>query len=302
MADSDVVDQMRTDNIDVLVDLAGHSADNRLGVLASRAAPVQASYLGYPNTTGLSAVDYYVTDDILDPSGASESRYSERLTRLSTFCCYEPPDNAPAIAPTPAANTDHVTFGGLHNLAKINTDVIRVWTRILHALPDSRLLLQSAVFTDPVVRNDWLERFAAAGIHRTRLLLRDHTNFVDHLRLHAGIDVALDVFPWSGHTATCHTLWMGVPVVALHGSCHAGRMAARVLRSIGLDELVAKDEQDYVDIAVALALDAARRNALRSTLRDRMLASPLCDAPAHVRELEAAYRDMWMTWCAKRNR
>lgn len=289
LRDEQVAEMIDADAIDVLVDLAGHSADNRLGLFARRAAPLQASYLGYPNTTGLTSIDYYLTDTWLDPPDVADSLYSEKLLRLPLFCCYEPPPHAPTVAPAPATATGAITFGALHNLAKINTDVIRVWSEILRALPASRLLMQSATFADDAIRQDWLHRFDAQGIGAHRLALRRQTSFVDHLQLHAEIDIALDTFPWSGHTTTCHTLWMGVPVVALQGRAHAGRMSATILRAIGLPELIANDERGYVEIAVALAQDPERMNDLRHALRNRMTTSLLCDAASHARSLEAAY-------------
>jgi predicted O-linked N-acetylglucosamine transferase (SPINDLY family) len=297
LGDAQLAELIRADGIDVLIDLAGHTADNRLAALALRPAPVQVSFLGYPNTTGSPAIGYYITDAYLDPPGEADARYTERLVRLPLFCCYRPPA-APDPAPPPVTGNGYVTFGSFSSLAKLNERVVALWARVLRALPTARLLLQSAALADEQTGTAWRARFAAHDVSGDRLELAGHLPLDDYLRAHGRVDIALDPFPWSGHTTTCHALWMGVPAVTLAASTHAARMTADILRVIGLEELVAATEDEYVALAVALASDRTRLAQLRRDLRRRMSHSPLCDAAGFTRELEQAYRRLWRAWCA----
>jgi protein O-GlcNAc transferase len=291
--------QFRADRIDIIVDLAGHTARNRLRALAVKAAPVTASWLGYPATTGLASIDWRITDAIADPPGA-ERFYTEKLLRLEHgFLCYAPmTGDGPAPAPPPGSIRGRVTFGSFNNAAKIAPATVRAWAAILAAMPQARLLLKAAILNDAGMRQSLHDRFAAMGIPPQRIELRGYLpDPAAHLALYAEIDVALDPFPYNGTTTTCEALWMGVPVVTLIGDRHAGRVGLDLLSRIGLDALAAADEEAYVATACALAQDAERLKRLRGELRARMRASPLCDEAGFARAFEDGLRRMWQDWC-----
>jgi predicted O-linked N-acetylglucosamine transferase (SPINDLY family) len=297
LGDAQVAEMIRGDGIDILVDLAGHTGGNRLGVFAHKPAPVQATYLGYPATTGLPAIDYRLTDAVADPPG-EPCRYTEELIRLpGCFCCYEPLPTAPPVAPLPALRQGHVTFGSLHDLAKVNADVIALWCRVLQAAPTTRLLMFRHTLRSKTLES-FRQRFLDGGISPERVELAHATDSgPGYLGLYAGVDILLDVFPWTGHATTCEALWQGVPVVTLAGTCHAGRLSATVLRALRLDDLVTTAPDQYVDVAAKLAGDLDQLTRLRAGLRERMRASPLCDGVRFTRNLEAAYRSMWQRRC-----
>lgn len=289
-SDEALAQRIRRDQIDLLVDLDGHFAGNRLAVFAQKPAPIQISYLGYPGSTGLPEVDYRLTDAIADPPEESDARYAETLLRLpGVFLCYRPPANAPA--PAVASDiSESITFCCFNELPKVSPETLRCWARILQAEPESRLLLKSTALADPATRDRVSRRFQAAGVSSERIELRGRTaTLEEHLALYTRADVALDTFPYNGTTTTCEAIYMGVPVVTLTGDAHAGRVGASLLGALNLPELVARSEDDYVAKAVALATDIERRGSMRSSLRERMLASPLCDARAFVQAVEAAY-------------
>jgi predicted O-linked N-acetylglucosamine transferase (SPINDLY family) len=293
---------IREDAIDILVDLSGHTARNRLTLFARKPAPVQATWIGYPNTTGMSAMDYRLTDARADPPGTADSLHSETLLRLPrTFLCYRPEPASPAVAPLPAARAGYVTFGSFNNLPKITPEVVAVWARILARLPQARLLLKSGPLADATARSRYLALFAEHGIAAPRITLAAKVAAVSgHLALYGEVDIGLDPFPYNGTTTTCEAMWMGVPVVALAGDRHAGRVGVSLLGAVGLEELVAKDEEAYVEKAVALASDLERLAGLRAGLRARMQQSPLCDEAGFTRALEDTWRAIWQTWCGQR--
>jgi len=266
---------VREDDPDVLVDLAGHTGFNRLDLFAQRAAPVQVSYLGYPNTTGLRAVDYRFTDAIVDPVGVADRLHTERLVRFApTAWAYVPPVDAPAPGPAPGGSGAPITFGSFNALSKLSPSTIRVWKELLEAVPQSRLLVKSV----GLVPERWSRTLAAAGLDPARIeLLRETASIADHLALYARIDVALDPFPYNGTTTSVEALWMGVPLVTLAGDRHAGRVGASLLTAIGHPEWIARSEADYVRLAAELAADQRRRQDLRTGLREQMLGSPLMD-------------------------
>ncbi len=289
---------IRDDGIDILVDLSGHSRDTRLGVFARRPAPLQVTYWGYVNTTGLGAIDYRITDAIADPPGATERYYAERLVRLP-HCqwCYEPPPQAHAI-PVNAlpALKRAFTFGSFNKFSKLNDAVIDTWARVLLAVPGSRLVIAG------VPEGSARARFAAAwtrhGIAPERIELAATRGFDDYLRWYNDIDLSLDTFPYSGGTVTCESLWMGVPVLTLATESGAGRNSASLLVNAGLGEYVVTSQDDYVARAVHAAGAGLDELALlRAGLRERMRGSPVCDAGAFMRDLESAYRGMWREWC-----
>jgi len=298
-SDADVAARIRADGIDILVDLAGHTANNRLTLFSHRPAPVQASYLGYPNTSGVPAIQYRITDRYVDPP-EHDAIYTEQLIRLPhAFFCYAPPKVAPPVGPLPAKRAGYITFGSLNNLAKINHKVLAAWRAILAALPDARLTVQALSLNDQQNRAYLAEFFSRHGIATERLTILGHTPFDQYLALHNSIDIALDTFPHNGHTVTCHALWMGVPTVVLAGANGVSRMGVSIMANLGLDELIAPDLDAYAATAVHLAGDLDRLAALRAGLRERLAGSVLCDGPAFTRDMEAAYRDMWRRWCQK---
>jgi predicted O-linked N-acetylglucosamine transferase (SPINDLY family) len=291
--------QLRADEIDIIVDLAGQTAKNRLRALAVRAAPVTATWLGYPATTGLAAIDWRITDAIADPPGA-EAFYTEKLLRLPDgFLCYDPTLPAiPAVAPAPALAGWGITFGSFNNPLKMSDETIRVWAAILNAVPQSRLFLKAHALIDPGLRQRLVDRFAAHGIGVHQLEMRAFApDFASHFAAYGEVDIALDPFPYNGTTTSCEAMWMGVPLVALIGDRHTGRVGFDLLSRIGLPELAAADTDAYIATAVALAGDLPRLTHLRGALRDRMRASPLCDAAGFARAFERGLRQIWRDWC-----
>ena len=290
MGDEQLANQIYADGIDILVDLAGHMGENRLTVFSRKAAPIQVSWLGYPNTTGLTTIDYRLTDALADPPGLTDRFYTEHLYRLPRgFLCYRPSESAPAVGPLPSTATGAMTFGSFNNLSKVTSGTVAVWSSLLQAVPGSRLIIKNASFTDIPTRQPYYEMFEKHGIGRERLDFRGmQRDLADHQSVYNEIDIALDPFPYNGATTTCEALWMGVPVIA-----HAGRVGVSILTQMQLTDFIAGSTDDYVRIAVELANDPARLSQLRGTLRRRMAGSPLCDAKGFARALEDAYRTMW---------
>ncbi|HEY6837800.1 MAG TPA: glycosyltransferase, partial [Geobacteraceae bacterium] len=294
MDDRSLADMIRADRIDILVDLAGHSAGNRLSMFALKPAPVQASWLGYPATTGLSAIDYRITDAIADPEGEADLVHAEKLLRLPDgFLCYAPPEHAPAVSPPPCETAGHITFGTFNNPAKISPEAIGMWASILSALPTSRLLLKNKIFREDKTRAMFLALFEDAGIPSHRVTCLAHTaSSGAHLETYRSLDISLDTYPYNGTTTTCESLWMGVPVITLMGDRHASRVSASILTRLRLDDLIAGSEEEYVEIALRLAADAGRLLSLRKGLRKTMKSSPLCDRRRFSLQMEEAYRCM----------
>lgn len=280
------------DGLDILIDLAGHSAYNRLDIMALQSAPCQASWLGYVNTSGLPVIDYRLSDAIADPPGA-EAHYSEALYRLpDAFFCYEPPALAPEVGELPALARGRITFGSLNNPSKITGEVIASWSEILLRAPDSRLILVGKAFADEFIRDRYLAQFAANGVAPERLSTISSLPMAEYLKLYNTIDIALDPFPHNGHTITCHTLWMGVPVITLAGNRYAARMGASVLTGIGLPELIARTPAEYLTLATSLADDLDKLSTLRRSMRDRMLQSAICDTPRFAKNFLSAMRTL----------
>jgi predicted O-linked N-acetylglucosamine transferase (SPINDLY family) len=297
MSDGDLCKQIADDGIDILVDLNGHTSGNRLPVFARRAAPIQVSFIGYPDTTGVREIDYRLSDAIADPPGA-ERLCTETLHRLpGCFLCYRPPDNAPPVVRPPCETNGFITFGSFNNLAKVNPEVIAVWARLLREMPDSRLVLKNPSLTDESTRERYQALFTDAGVSSERL---DLTGYIPddtgHLGVYSRIDLALDTFPYNGTTTTCEALWMGVPVISLHGDRHSARVGASLLTAAGFPDWVAGTSEQYVQIAKSLAHDHGQLARLRSQLRERVRQSPLCAADKYARAVENAYEEMYSGW------
>jgi len=297
MQDEAVAALVGEDGIDILVDLAGHTG-NRLAVFARRPAPVQVTYLGYPDTTGLPAMDYRLTDSLADPPGEAKARATETLVLLDPCAwCYAPLGDTPAVA---APRSGPITFGSFNDLTKLSAPALEAWAQILRATPAARLLLKAPGLREPAARERLTRFFQARGIEPARLELHGFLPEARaHLALYGEMDLALDPFPYGGTTTTCDALWMGAPVVSLAGRIHAGRVGSSLLHAVGLGELVASDVEHYIRLAVALAADRDRLAQLRAGLRGRMQRSPLMDAAGFCRRLEAAYREMWHGWCSR---
>ena len=291
--DKAAAELIREDGIDILVDLSGHTAGNRLGIFVERPAPVQATWLGYPNTTGLPAIDYRIVDEFTDPPG-QEAFHTEELVRLpGCFLCYRPLPDAPEVVPLPATSAGHITFGSFNNLSKVSPPVIELWAEIVKSVPGARLLMKNPSLTDEPTRERYYAVFEAQGLGRDRLELIGHTpSQAEHLALYGRVDIALDTFPYNGTTTTCEALWMGVPVVTLAGSRHAGRVGLSLLDALGRPKWAAGDAEDYVRIAAELAADLERLAGIRASLRQDMAASPLCDAASFARRMESAFQEM----------
>lgn len=294
-SDEQLAQLIRQDQIDILVDLTMHMVDNRLLVFARKPAPVQLTYLAYCATTGLSTIDYRLTDPYLDPPGQDDRFYTEESIRLPrTYWCYQPPPGTPPVPGLPALEAGHVTFGCLNNFCKVTPPTLETWSRLLLEMPRSHLLLH----VPPGSHRDRVRDILAhRGVSADRLTFVARLPLADYFRLYEKIDLALDPFPYGGGTTTCDAMWMGVPVISLAGRTAVGRSGLSLLSNIGLAELVASDTEQYVRIALHWASDLPRLSQLRAELRSRMQASPLMDAPQFARDVEAAYRTMWHHWC-----
>lgn len=287
--------RIRTDRIDILVDLAGHTGRNRMPLFARRAAPIQVSYLGYPNTTGLAAMDFRITDGISDPPGRTGHLYTERLVRIpGGFLCYTPPPDAPPVAPPPHETNGWITFGSFNNRAKITGEVLDVWSAILRQVPGARLVLKFKGLDSRLVRDPLVEEFRARGLDPNRIWFRDACPALwEHLDCYRHVDLALDPFPYNGTTTTLEALWMGVPVITHVGTTHVSRVGASILEAVGLQHLAARSREAYTDLAVRLAESPAELSSMRGALRPRLEASPLMDGAGFTRRLERAYQWMW---------
>lgn len=295
-SDSDLANLIRQDKIDILIDLAMHTHGGRPLVFARKPAPVQAIYLAYAGTTGLTAIDYRLSDPYLDPPGTDESVYSEKTLRLpQTYWCYESPPDAPPPGPLAASTNGYITFGCLNNYAKINDAVLEAWATLLAFVPHSHLLLFCP-------QGDHRPRVLAIltrhGVSADRIEFFTRGPYLQYFQAYHRIDIALDSFPYCGGTTTCDALWMGVPVITLSGNKPVARAGASILANAGLSNLVANSTQDYLRIAADLAADLPRLADLRRTLRSQMQSSPLMNTPTFTRQLESAYRQMWQAWCA----
>lgn len=299
LSDQELAEQIRADGIDILVDLSGHTAHNRLPLFAMKPTPVQISWLGYFATTGLKAMDYLLADPWALPA-SEEQWFVERIWRLpETRLCFTPPGIAIDITPLPACSNGFVTFGCFNNLSKVNAEVVAVWSKILAELPDSRLLLKSEQLNDRWIREQTLQCFGKHDICSGRLILEGHEPMSGYLAAYQRVDIGLDPFPYPGGTTTVESLWMGVPVLTLAGGSFAARQGAGLLMNAGLPEWVSVDVADYVARAISHARDLGRLATLRANLRQQLLLSPLCDAPRFAQHFEQALRGIWRHWCTE---
>jgi predicted O-linked N-acetylglucosamine transferase (SPINDLY family) len=300
-----VVEQaIRADAPDILIDLAGHTAmTSRLPLFGRRLAPVQVTYLGYPDTTGVPAMDFRFTDALADPPGDADAFATEHLVRFApTAWCYAPPGDAPELAPAPCLARGHVTFGCYNNLAKITDRMLAVWAAVLAEVPASRLRLKGRGLSDAAVQARYRERFARAGLPAERVDLLERTaETASHLALYNEVDIAFDTFPYHGTTTTCEALWMGVPVVSLVGDRHVARVGASLLAAVGHAEWAVPTPEAYVRQAVALARDPAALAQLRAGLRREMSRSPLLEHAGQAARFGAALRECWAHWCQSRS-
>lgn len=296
MSDAELADTVNRDAIDILVDLSGHSGVSRLGVFAQQPAPLQVAWLGYLNTTGLTRIQYRLTDRYADPPGIADQRHTETLYRLpSSQWCYRPFISIDVLEEPAFGRNGFITFGSFNHISKLSRTVRALWAEILTRLPDSRLVIVGV--PDGQARDSLLRDLEHAGVAATRITVVPQLPLDEYYRWFNAVDIALDTTPYSGGTTTCDTLWMGVPVITVPGDLPASRSAASILSTVGLASWIASTPQDYVRLAVDYARDTAGITRLRQSLRRMMRESPIMDEPRFARDVEEAYRHMWRTWC-----
>jgi protein O-GlcNAc transferase len=293
MSDDRLMQQIAHDSIDILVDLAGHTAGNRLRLFARRAAPIQISWLGYFNTTGVPAMDYIIMDPFTTPLGYDQW-FTEKVIRLPvTRFCYLPPIYAPPVSVSPWLNTGYLTFGSFNNLAKITPEVIDTWSEILRLAPQTKLVLKWRSISDAPTRERLQKTFVQAGVETGRIECRGWSSHQKSMEEYGDIDLALDPFPFSGAMTSCDALYMGVSVLSWAGELPVGRQTGAFLSALGLEQFIARDRADYVRRAVDFATTPHKLAELRGTLRERMLKSALCNGAAYAAALEGAFYSAW---------
>jgi protein O-GlcNAc transferase len=299
MSDEALAEQIRGDRIDMLFDLGGHTANNRLLAFARKPAPIQITWAGYVGTTGLATMDYILADRYQIPAGA-EPYYQEKVLRMPDgYICYDPPVDAPPVGPLPALGAGHVTFGSFNNPTKITREVAKVWAEILRRAPGSQLVLKYYGLDDPSTQRRYLDLLAGEGIAPQQIQFSGGAASAELLASYNRVDIALDTFPYSGGLTTCEALWMGVPVVICPGETFAGRHSLSHSSNAGLTETVAGDLPGYVETAVRLAGDLPHLAVLRGRLRDQVAASPLCNGPRFARNFVSLLRDVWRQWVCR---
>ncbi|HEX8525176.1 MAG TPA: tetratricopeptide repeat protein [Tepidisphaeraceae bacterium] len=291
-SDAGVAKLIRDDAIDLLVDLSGHTSGNRLGVFALRPAPVQVTCLGYPDTTGMMRMDYRLTDRVADSPETAQALATEKLAYLSSAWCYTPGEGTPEVSPLPALRNGHITFGCFNTIRKVTREMASVWSEILRRVQGSRLMLKSAALEEPAVQRQICGWFEEEVRQRVTMLPASPT-VRTHLAMYSDVDIALDTYPYGGTTTTCEAMWMGAAVVTQSGAIHASRVGHSLLRTAGLEELVATSGEQYVKIAENLARDRNRLAAMRQAMRDRLRQSPLLDGARFTLELEGELLKMW---------
>ena len=299
LSDEQLARQVCADRIDILIDLSGHTAGNRLPAFAWKPAPVQVSWLGYFATTGVAAVDYLIADRWTLPE-SEESYFTEKIWRLPrTRLCFTPPNESAETGPLPAIANGYVTFGCFNTLAKMNDNVVATWAQVLRSVSQSRLFLKATQLSETAVRQSVVERFATHGIGAERLILEGADPRRQYLMAYQRVDIALDPFPYPGGTTTAESLWMGVPVLTLSGDRFLSRQGHGLLVNAGLPEWVAANREDYIARAVEHASNLERLALLHASLRSQVIPSPLFDAATFAHDLECALRGMWHVWCTR---
>lgn len=300
-----IADAIHTDRVDILIELSGHASGHNMPAVAMRPAPIQVNFLGYPCSTGMPEIDYRIVDSLTDPSAApgwpgADAFASERLLRIDpSFLCFRPGVPPPPTPPTPG-DRHGIVFGSFNSAIKINRGVIHAWARLLRETRDSTLYLKALEFQDGTLEVAFKSQFAAEGVAPERIRCAKLTRtYQDHLACYAEVDIALDTFPYTGTTTTFESLYMSVPVITLEGARHVERVSSAILTNAGLSDLIAHNQDQYIQLARDLAADAGRRASLRETIRPRLLASPLCDGPAFAARLGNALRGVWREWCAR---
>ena len=287
--------EIHADKVDILFDLAGHTAGTGLAALAWKPAPLQLSGLGYMATTGLPAVDYFVTDHYCDPAGSgSEAFYVEKLLRLTSQFCYNGYTHLPTSIGTPARERGYIQFATFNQYGKLQDDILKAWQEIMERVPRARLLLKNSAYGKKHVVQSAYERFRRLGFDMSRVQFECATK--DYMWRYLDVDIALDTFPWPGGGTTCDALYMGVPVVSYYTERHSTRFTYSILANIGLSDLASTRLSDYIETAVALAGNLDLLDALHRELRDRVKASPVMDQERYIREMEECYRAVWNAW------
>ncbi len=297
--DEALAKKIHSDGIDILIDLSGHTAGNRLGVFARKPAPIQVAWLGYPGDTGLSAMDYVIADRLIYPESFQPFSQARIKYLPDSFVCFDPPLDAPPVNTLPTKMPGQITFGCMHNPAKCNDEMIVLWAEILTRLPQSHLAFKYKGFGDASCQDDFKKRFADKGIKSERLSFEGASDFTGLFAFMQGIDLALDPLPFAGGLMTCLTLWMGVPVLTMPGALFAGRQGLSFLSTIGITDTIAESREDYIAKAITLANDLPRLQSLRQRLRPAMEASPLCDGKRATKGLQDLLRDVWKDYCKK---
>ncbi len=291
--DRTAAELIRDDQVDILVDLAGHTGGNRLSMFAHRPAPVQVTWLGYPNTTGVSTIDFRLTDEVADPKSADEI-HTETLVRLRDgFLCYRPDESAPDVALPPSIENGYLTFGSFNNITKVTPDVVMAWSDVIKHFDNSRLYLKSKLLEEESVRKNLIKRFVENGIAQERLLFAGRVDsYHDHLACYHKVDLALDTFPYNGTTTTCEALWMGVPVIVPSGRTHRSRVSQSILSRVGLHNAVARTSDDIASVVASLTDCPEELASLRAGLREAMRDSPLCQPARFAESVQSAFVDM----------
>jgi FkbM family methyltransferase len=297
LKDEQVDEMIVKDKIDILVDLAGHTSDNSLLVMARKSAPIQITYLGYPDTTGLEQIDYRITDELVDPPDLHKYYTEEQVCLPNGFLCYRPPDFAPMLTESPCIKNGYVTFGSFNINQKVNLEVMALWAQVLKRVADSRLLLKLRGGEHDDLQNYYRDHFQQLGIERDRIKICGRKSPYEHLAMYGQVDIALDTYPYHGTTTTCEALWMGVPIISLLGGHHSCRVSLSLLNRLDMDYFVTSTKEEYVAKACALAANPNALAKIRSTMRVRMAASDLCNGKLFTENLEAAYRKMWHKYC-----
>ena len=301
--ESKVFEVVRDKKIDILIDISGHTGKSRLLLYLKRAAPVQVTWLGYPDTTGIDSVDYRIIDDVTDPSPWADKLASEKLYRMpGSFLCYKPLDDWYDIEPQPETRDDKIVFGTFNEAPKFSPSVVKLWCQILKAIPEAELVIKCRPFGEEKTREFMMSNLRSCGIDENRVrLLGFIPSNTGHMSTYDVMDVALDPFPYNGTTTSCEALWMGVPFITREGDRHCARVGMSLLQSVGLDDWITYSDEEYVAKAVEIAQDKEGLKALKKSLRDRMIQSPLCDHVGFAKKFGTAMKEMWKEWCDLKN-